>query len=332
MTEQSMHPGKLLEISGSYWQACTLHAGVKLDLFSAIRDLWLSAREIADTCACDPEALERLLNGLVAMGLLRKKKERFTNSAEAKRYLDNTSPEYIGHMIMHHHHLVQPWARLDQAVQSGKPVRKGSFEDEVQRESFLLGMFNNAMLMAPNLVSRIDASNRKQMLDLGGGPGTYAIHFCLHNPGLRATVYDLPETQPIAEKVIDRFQLQERIAFVPGDYVQEELPGTFDLAWLSHILHGESPGDCRRIIEKTVSVLEPGGLIIIHEFILDDTRDAPLFPALFSLNMLLGTSGGRSYSEPDLVQMLQEAGVREISRLPYTGPTESGVLLGRKPS
>ena len=58
--------------------------------------------------------------------------------------------------------------------------------------------------------------------------------------------------------------------------------------------------------------------------------DGPLFPALFSLNMLIGTDSGRSYSEEQLRHMLQEAGVRDIERIPYQGPTQSGIIKGCK--
>jgi len=100
------------------------------------------------------------------------------------------------------------------------------------------------------------------------------------------------------------------------------------VAWLSHIFHGEGPEDCREMIRKTVAVLEPGGMIIVHDFFLNDTMDGPLFPALFSLNMLLGTPSGQAYSEKHIMDMLAEAGVKELRRLPFKGPTESGIITG----
>jgi hypothetical protein len=69
-------------------------------------------------------------------------------------------------------------------------------------------------------------------------------------------------------------------------------------------------------------------MIIVHEFILDNTMDGPLFPALFSLNMLLGTTNGRSYSEREIMEMLTRAGVREIERLPFRLPSDSGIMRG----
>jgi hypothetical protein len=122
--------------------------------------------------------------------------------------------------------------------------------------------------------------------------------------------------------------LSDRIDFVAGDYVEQEIQGAYDVAWLSHVLHGEGPGDCEEILRKVVSVLEPGGLILIHDFILTDQRDGPLFPALFSLNMLINTEEGRSYSENEFKAMLHGVGVKEIHRLPFRGPTDSGILAG----
>jgi len=102
------------------------------------------------------------------------------------------------------------------------------------------------------------------------------------------------------------------------------------VAWLSHILYGEGPEECRQIIQKAVDALEPQGTIIIHEFILNNSMDGPLFPALFSLNMLLGTDSGQSYSEQQLTDMLLAAGVTNIRRIPIKSPNDSGLLVGDK--
>jgi precorrin-6B methylase 2 len=229
---------------------------------------------------------------------------------------------------MHHHHLVESWSQLDQAVQSGRPIRERSaFSDEEWRESFLMGMFNMAMNIAPLLIPRIDISSRLHLLDLGGGPGTYAIHFCRHNPRLKATVFDMPTTRPFAEKTIARFELSDRINFVEGDYLIDNIEGRFDVAWLSHILHGENPAGCKTIIQKAIAALESGGIIIIHDFILNNSMDGPLFPALFSLNMLLGNDG-QAYSERQLMDMLADAGAKDIQRLEVQTPNDSGIITG----
>jgi len=332
-TEDSLNPGRLLGISGSYWMTCTLHAAVKLDVFTAIGKDGKTVDQVAENLGADLRGLSMLLNALCAMDLLEKRGDLFIPTAEATAFLVKDSPRYIGFMIMHHHHLVESWSRLNESVITGKPVRTRSHFDDAERlESFLMGMFNNAMAMAPHLVPTIDLSGKKRLLDLGGGPGTYAIHFCRHNPGLKATVFDLPTTRPFAEKVIARFNQEDSVDFQEGDFHLNPITGVYDVAWLSHILHGENPEDCQRVVQKAADALEPGGILLIHEFILDNTRDKPLFPALFSLNMLLGTQGGQAYSEMELSVMLEKAGLRDINPLPYKGPMESGIISGIKPA
>jgi SAM-dependent methyltransferase len=329
MNTQEWHPGTLLELSGYSWKTCTLHAAVKLDVFTAAGDQALTAKELASKLNVANNGLERLLNALTAMALLSKSGNKFSNTPAGKNFLSKTGDQYLGHIIMHHHHLVESWTHLDQAVKTGMPVRnRASFSDEEWRESFLMGMFNMAMAIAPRLVPLIDLGSRRHLLDLGGGPGTYAIHFCLKNPQLKASVFDLLTTRPFAEKTIKKFNLSDRIDFMDGNYLEDRISGRFDVAWLSHILHGEGPEDCLEILKKTVAVLEPEGLILIHDFLLNNSMDGPLFPALFSLNMLLGTSSGQSYSENRVADMLSRAGVKDIRRIPFESPNDSGIMMG----
>jgi hypothetical protein len=138
----------------------------------------------------------------------------------------------------------------------------------------------------------------------------------------------LPTTRPFAEETIARFHMEERIAFTPGNFLIDDLPGDFDVAWLSHILHGEGPDDCRRILKKAAASLRTGGLLLVHEFIVDDDLTGPLFPALFSLNMLVATEKGQSYTQSSLTDMMTDAGCRDIQRIPLPESVPSGILIG----
>jgi hypothetical protein len=322
----------ILEVSGAYWQTCALHAAVKLGVFTAIGDAHREGKGLARTLGANPRALIMLLDALCAMGFLEKDGGGYANTETARVWLSKDSSRYLGYMIMHHHHLVNAWSRLDRAVISGRPVERGPIPEAEERESFLMGMFNLAMAIAPRLVPEIDLSGRRTLLDLGGGPGTYAIHFCMHNPELKATVYDRKTTEPFALQTIQRFGMEGRVRFVPGNYLVDPIEGPFDVAWLSHILHGEGMDDCRRIMEKTVSALKAGGLLLVHDFILENTRDIPLFASLFSLNMLINTEQGQAYSESEIRAMMEAAGLRNIRRHPFRGPNDSSVMVGELPA
>ena len=327
MSEASWNPQALLALSNGYWRVCALHAAVKLDVFSHLYDLAMGAEQLAGELGGDRDGVERLLVSLAAMQLLEKAGGRFTCTPGAAEFLARQSPHYMGHIILHHRQLVESWAHLDEAVMTGRPVRSPYAGDDPEwRKNFLLGMYDLAMHLAPKLVAQIDLAGRRRLLDLGGGPGTWAIHFCRENSDLEATVFDLPSTRGFAEETIARFGLQERIAFAAGDFLAGGLPGRYDVAWLSHILHGEGEQEVRAILSKTAEVLEPGGLLLIHEFLLDDDRGGPLYPALFSLNMLLGTSAGRAYSARQLFELMREAGFKDARRLALDLPGESSVI------
>lgn len=323
------HADDLIRMSGSYWQVCALHAAVKLDLLTILDENEMTAVDVAQRIAGDQRGTAMLLDALCAMELLTKDREHYRISRFAHDYLSSHSTDYLGHILMHHHHLVESWSRLDEAVLSGQPVRPRMNQDEAaRRESFLMGMFNLAMRNAPRLVPRIDLKGRRRLLDLGGGPGTWAAHFCQHNPELTATVFDLPQSRPFAERTIERFDLADRIKFAAGDFHSDPLEGSYDVVWMSHILHGEGPEECATMVGKAARALESGGALLIHDFILDDQRDAPLFPALFSLNMLLGTPAGQAYSESEIIQMLQSAGLQDIHRVKGLPSIDSGIVAG----
>jgi ubiquinone/menaquinone biosynthesis C-methylase UbiE len=271
--------------------------------------------------------MEYLLNALAAMGLLIKAKDSYRNSDSALVFLCRESPRYLGHIILHHHHILDGWAQLDVAVRTGLPVKKRSYGVELERESFLMGMFNLANAIAPDITKQIKLGDRRYLLDLGGGPGTYAIHFCLANPNLHATVFDKPPTKPFAKKTVEHFGLTERIGFLGGDFNTQPITGgPYDVAWLSHILHSNGPEQCRKMISNVKAVMEPGGLVLIHDFILENNKDAPEFAALFSLNMLVNNPQGRTYSEEEITRILRDAGLHEIRRHAFRGPNSSSII------
>ncbi len=329
MKKNQWSPERIFQTSGNYWQACTLQTGVSLGVFTELGDRKLTASQVAQGINCNARAAEMLLNALVAMGLLQKSGQFYENTPFSEEYLVEGARKYIGYMVKHHQALVKCWARLDEAVKTGEPLRSGPSETEEDRKNFILGMHNLAMGAASQVAKAVDLEGRKMLLDLGGGPGTYAIHFCLEYPALRAVVYDLPATRPYAERIIREFGLEDRVEFVDGNYLDHELPGSYDVAWVSHILHAEGPEVCQIILDKVSKVLKTGGILIIHDFFLADTHDGPLSPALFSLNMLVNTKEGRAYSEGEVKEMLKNAGAIRADRLPFEGPNASGIIVGQ---
>lgn len=322
----------LFEVANGYWKSCTFQAGVKLDIFTTIGDRQLTAAEITEELNLDLRAATMLLDALTAMELLQKTDGKYANTPSGKRLLSKDSIEYMGYMAIHHHNMVPTWAELVNCVKTGESVgAKIPHEpegDEGWWTACIEGMLSLSVGYAAYLGKQIDLSGRKKLLDLGGGPGTYAVHFCLNNPELKATVLDLPGSKPIADRTIKRFGAEDQVTFVGEDFNKAELKQEYDVVWLSHVIHGENPENSQQLIDKAVSSLKPGGLIMVHDYYMNDDMSGPLHPALFALNMLLVTKEGRSYSQNETIQFLEKAGVKDIKHTGFEGQLDSGIIMG----
>ena len=322
---------ELLQLSGSYWASCALQAAVQLDLFTALAEGPLTGEQLAVRLGCDQRALDMLATALAALGFLERRGEAVAATPGALNYLARTSPEYIGFIILHHAHIMPGWVSLAQSVRLGRPALEKIYfqnDEDEEREAFLMGMFNVARGQAATVAKALDLAGRSRLIDVGGGPGTYAVQFCLGQPGLRALVFDQPATEPFAREVAARYGLSDRVDFMGGDFLRDELPKGQDVAWLSQVLHGESPENAARLVEKAAASLNPGGLLAVQEFVLDNERSGPAHSALFSLNMLVGTKGGQAYTLDEIRAMLEQAGARDVRTLEADLPQGCRIVVG----
>ena len=322
----------ILQLSGAYWAGCALQAAVMLDLFTALHSGPKEEKELAGELGCDPRGFGMLVTALISLGFVERSGDGGLKAPEqAIRLLSRDSQDYLGFIIKHHANIMPAWAKLVTAVQTGASTAERSTlhtPDAAEREDFLMGMFNIARLQADRIADALDLRGRKRLLDVGGGPGTYAVYFCLKNTDLRATIFDLPTSEPFARKIIQRFGLEKRVDFVGGNFLEDALPEGHDVAWLSQVLHGESPDDAARLVARVGTALKPGGLLCVQDFMLDDDRTGPEHAALFSLNMLVQTCGGQAYSKNEIARFIRDAGADSVSELDITLPQSCCVLTG----
>jgi len=265
-----------------------------------------SARAVSRNLNTDMRATEILLDALVAIGLLVKQKDRYSNTAAASQLLISGKPYYQGDIIRHADALWRNWSGLDEVLKTGRPCQQSR-----DREAFILGMRNIASLKVKDVIDMIGLKGVRTALDLGGGPGTYSIEMARR--GTKVTLFDLPETAEIARKVIKQ-EKAEGIALMGGDFMADDIGRGYDLVFVSQILHSYSEKENLRLLKKCRKALSKGGRIGIQEFYLDSTRTHPLQGALFSVNMLVNTEGGRSYSVEEIRSWLLKVGLKRIRK------------------
>lgn len=264
-----------------------------------------SATEIAKKLDIDPRATEILLDALTGIGLISKNNDRkYRNAPVSNRYLVRGSHLYQGDIIKHASTMWKNFSVLDEVVRTGCPARR-----DFDHESFIMGMHNLALLRTESLIKAVGLKSVKTMLDLGGGPGTNAI--AMAKNGVKATVFDLPETIRIAKKVARRAGVQG-IRFIAGDFHVDTIDSKYDLILLSQIFHAFSAEENIALLHKCKIAINPGGRVVVQEFPINEERTAPLHSALFSVNMLVGTEKGRCYNPKEIKSWLAETGFNNI--------------------
>lgn len=264
-----------------------------------------SAKTISKKLKIDLRAAEILLDALTGLGLLRIHRSRYINARIASQFLVYGSPYYQGDIIRHADTLWKNWSGLDEIVKTGKPYHKAH-----NQEAFILGMHNLALLKAKDIIKLIGLKGVKTALDLGGGPGTYSIEMA--KKGVNVTLFDFPETIVIAKKVIEKERLNG-INFISGDFMNDDIGQSYDLIFISQILHAYSATDNLQLIRKCRRALNEGGRIIIQEFYISKDRTQPAQNVLFSVNMLVNTIGGRCYSPDEIKTWFLKAGLKNIN-------------------
>jgi predicted O-methyltransferase YrrM len=277
-----------------------------------------SAAETAAWLKADPRATGIFLNGLAALELVDKDGENFRNRDLASRYLVRGSENYRGAIVKHIEHTWdRGWNDLKETVLAGHPAQADPEKwldarperDEAEVRAFIWGMHAIARDLAPKVAAMLDLKAVRRLLDLGGGPATYAIIFAQANPDLKATVFDLPMPIEIARENIAKNGLTHRVGTLAGNFLQDDIGTGYDFIWVSQILHSHDEEQSRLIIAKAVAALNPGGTLAIQDFYLNPDGASPTGPAMFGVHMLAVTPRGRAYTHTEVAEWMQAAGL-----------------------
>ena len=333
MTASQSQPDPVLRAIASWQPARVLMTANRMGAFAIIDDGSLTAEEVAQRCQAHPRSTALLLNACVAVGFLFKESDRYRNTPEALEALIPGKPTYLGDAIKHDEWLSHVWTYLEEAVRTNQPVRHRATPPagaDTWRE-FSLAMHERAMRTGPFLAETLDLSGRRQLLDCGGGAGTHSIFLTQRYPGLQAIVFDLPETVKLTEEVIAKLGLADRISTRAGDYFVDDLGEGHDVVLLSAVLHSMGPDACRLLMQKCHHSLVSGGWLAVHEGLIDSGGTSPVRAALFSLNMLVNTGEGRSYSSDEIMALMRDAGFKPLEVRTLPPPIPTSLVIGEKP-
>lgn len=330
-------PRSLLDrTSAAYQDSIILLTANHLGVFGALAAGPRTAAQLANDLGLDARALDILLCALVGMDVLEQPAaDTFAMPAAVASLLDPDGADTMHSILDHHFHLLERWVQLADVVRTGKPAPRDGPRDERSLRAFICGMKDISRRSSEEVADALpELGDCHRLLDLGGGPGTSALTFCRRWPQLTAVVFDLPEVVAIAEEEIGKAGLADRVSTLAGDYHHDPLlpdgAVPYDAVYVSNIIHSLSSTGTADLLRKATDALAPGGLLVIKDFYLDETRTRPAFGARFAVNMLVGTEDGKSYPWREVMDLCADLGLADVRRIDVA--VNSGLVVARKAS
>jgi len=331
-------PTTVLELLEAFRRSKIMFTGVSLGVFDALATNPSTADELAAMLDCNADATRRLLESLVGLNLLKRTGDSFSNTPAAGQYLTSDSPSRMTGYVQYSNRVMwQMWGNLEGAIREGThrwretygwegPIFSSFFKTDESMREFLMGMHGFGMMTSPQVVSAIDMSRFKHLVDLGGATGHLPMAACRRYPHLTATVFDLPSAIPLAREIVGVTEVASQIDFVSGDFFIDPLP-VADVYWLGRIVHDWSEEKIEILLKKIYDSLPSGGGLMIGEKLLFEEKNGPRWAQLQDINMLIVTEGReRSLSEYEI--LLNKAGFVDVVGYRTTAPLD--VVLATK--
>ncbi|BCA56849.1 O-methyltransferase, family 2:Generic methyltransferase [Nitrospira sp. KM1] len=308
-------------------------AALELNVFTTLDRRTWALPDLARELKVSERGLRILCRTLATAGLLVKSGNRYRNGPLGATGLNANHPSFHGaylELLRNHWH---SWSRVTESVRTGLPLDRDHSDEPDYRRQFTWAMHHRTLEIAPKIAAHLSLKGAGSLLDLGGGPGTYALAFLAKNRGLHATVCDRPAALDVAREIAATHTAGKRLSFIPLDLLSDEIPGTYDVIWYSNVLHIYSPEENRTVFRKAKAALSPGGRLIIQDAFLHDPQGIyPVDASLFAVSMLLFTETGDTYSVKDVTAWLANEGftaIRSLRMKKENEDWEGGILEAR---
>jgi len=317
-----------------------LFSGLEVGLFDHIAGKQggaMSIEELQHLTNINAPRLQTLVTALTAIKALRRSKEGYMLSPNCGRYLVRSSKYFYGDYLRMQigQQFYRHMGALPDVMKTGKgPDYAQLFSDPAEADLYTRAQHNGSLAIAKQLCRKVDFKSMSTVLDIGGGSGAFSIVICRAHPQIKATVLEFPEVCKTGQGFVraEPAQIADRIRYVPGsclDAWQEELGAAHDVVLLSYVSESVPASAVPEMYKRSFARLRPGGLLIVHSFMVDDTLDGPELGALWSLQHVAVNAEGFGL-HPSMVEgFMRDAGFRDVEHSEMIGGLTK-LVIGKK--
>lgn len=334
---QSPSPDEIMKLGFGFCASKCLLSAVELGLFTHLAQGPQTAGQIMDALKLHPRSVRDFLDTLVALRMLQRDGDHYSNTADSDLFLDRSKPSYIGGMLeMANARLYRFWGSLTEGLRTGLPQNEvkdevdlfgALYADHDRLEGFLKAMSGLSLGAARAIAAKFPWRDYKTFIDIGVAQGAVPVQIALAHPHLTGGGFDLAAVEPIFNDYVAAHGLSDRLRFYTGDFFNDPLPSA-DVLIMGHILHDWNLDQKMDLLRKAHAALPEGGALIAYDSVIDDERRENVGGLIMSLNMLIETPGGFDYTGADCRGWMQQTGFRESRVEHLVGPTS--MVIGIK--
>ena len=280
----------------------------------------VSVKELASSCAADPDGLDRVLHLLAAYGVFERHADGYRHT-EASRLLRRDHPMSMRAFarMMGMPVIRASFDQLEHSVRTGSPSIELAAGDGLwpylvghPEEAAIFGqaMTGKAAADTAAVLGAYDFAKFDTIADIGGGRGHLLRAVLDAVPTAEGFLFDLPD-------VIETLDIgRDRLTARAGDFFVDPLP-TADAYILMEVIHDWADAEAAAILTAIRRAASPGARVLIVENVLGDAAD----PRGHTLDIImLAVTGGRERTGKQLGGLLESAGFVDSQVIETGGP------------
>jgi SAM-dependent methyltransferase len=306
---------RLQQMARAYRQSGALMAAVELGLFTAISNGAGDRAAVAEALEISPLNADRLVTYCLGLGLLALTESGLANADDVARFLVQDKKEYAGDWMLFTKPGWNDWGVLAEHLRNtDEPVTLGAYAEwsvddarKYHEATYAIGMGAGS-----RFVKLTDLSQRRFLIDIGGGSGAYCINAAKVYPNIKAVVLDLPPVVEVAREFIAANGVSEQVEARACDFTKDPFPNGADVAIMAsnQSLYG---GDIiRDVVQKAYDALTPGGEMHFIGHLLNAERTGPAEPAQWALDQAIKHGTGHAHAASDIRDYFESAGFIDI--------------------
>lgn len=300
----------LFQIVSGFVQSQTLLALVELRLLDRLAEGPCEAALLASDAGFPQSRLQVLMQAGAALKLVRHRRGQWHLTPRGAAFL--AVPGLVA-MVRHHPVLYRDLSD-PAAFFRGDTVSELAgfwpyvFGDLAQSDAGLAQRYSALMsdsqsLVAADTLSMVDLSDRRCLMDVGGGTGAFLRAVSTRHPRLDLMLFDLPDVVAKADPSIPRLIVH------PGNFREDSLPPGADAISLVRVLYDHPDNLVRKLLKSVWAALPEGGRLIVSEPISGAEKPCPETDIYFAV-YTLAMQTGRTRSARELSEMMRETGFR----------------------